>query len=224
LTTEPPELIKSPAGSIVSFAASMELLQRAGIAVAPYVVLPPGRDDDPAIAALGDRLVVKLADVPHRTELNAVRLAVVPAAVPDAVRELRAIAIAHDQPQTVAVQAMVAGHGEAFVGLQGRTDLGPVVVFGLGGILVELTRKVAGRLLPLPAGASSEMVTEVAGPALRGQIRGQAAWPAAPLVAAVDAVAELWRQSGAWLQSADLNPLIVTDSGVIAVDALLVAG
>ncbi|MCU1344053.1 MAG: hypothetical protein JWL70_319, partial [Acidimicrobiia bacterium] len=167
--TQPPELIISPAGSIVSFAASMELLQKVGITVAPYVVLPAGREDDPAIAALGERLVVKLADVPHRTELNAVRLNVAPADVAAAVRELRAIAVAHDQPPTVAVQAMVAGHGEALVGLQGHTDLGPVVVFGLGGVLVELTKKVTGRLLPLAQGDATAMVEEVAGAAVRGE-------------------------------------------------------
>ncbi|MCU1344583.1 MAG: hypothetical protein JWL70_849, partial [Acidimicrobiia bacterium] len=150
-------------------------------------------------------------------------LNVAPAGVAAAVRELRAIAVAHDQPPTVAVQAMVAGHGEAVVGLQGHTDLGPVVMFGLGGVLVELTKKVTGRLLPLAQGDATAMVEEVAGAAVRGEIRGQKAWPAPAVVAAVEAVAELWRQSGSWLLSADLNPLIVTEAGVVAVDALLVA-
>jgi succinyl-CoA synthetase beta subunit len=37
------------------------------------------------------------------------------------------------------------------------------------------------------------------------------------------AIGELWRRHGAWLASADINPMIVTDEGVVAVDALLVA-
>jgi hypothetical protein len=54
-------------------------------------------------------------------------------------------------------------------------------------------------------------------------LRGQEPWAAGPLVAAVEGVAELWRNHGSWLQSADLNPLLVTADGVCAVDALLVA-
>ncbi|HEY3810210.1 MAG TPA: acetate--CoA ligase family protein, partial [Acidimicrobiales bacterium] len=218
----PPALIDSPAGPIVGFADAMALLAGAGIPVAPFVVLAEGTDDDPRIAALGDRLVVKLADVPHRTELDAVRLNVHPADVGTAVRELRAIAARHQTRATIAVQAMVSGHGEAFIGLQGQTDLGPVLLLGRGGILLELARRVDGRQLPLDPGGAASIVTAVAGDV--GRIRGQAAWPLEPLTAAVEAAGRLWRATGTWLASADINPLVVTADGVVAVDALLIAG
>jgi hypothetical protein len=118
---------------------------------------------------------------------------------------------------------MVAAHGEAFVGLLSRTDLGPVVLFGLGGVLVEVTGRVDGRRLPLGPEAAEQLVEEVAGPAAFAHLRGREPWAPAPLVAAVEGVAELWRRHGSWLQSADLNPLLVTADGIRAVDALLVA-
>ncbi|MGE0794242.1 MAG: acetate--CoA ligase family protein [Acidimicrobiia bacterium] len=217
----PPPLLASEAGAIASFADSMRLLERAGVPVAPYVVLADGADDHPAVAGLGPRLVVKLADVPHRTELGAVRLGVAPSEVRGAVAELRAIASAHGVPATVAVQQMVAGIGEAFIGVQARTDLGPVLLFGRGGVLLEVAPRVDGRLLPLVEGAATSVVDEVAADV--AGLRGQQAWPAAPLVEAVEAVARLWQATGAWLGSADLNPLVVTADGVVAVDALLVA-
>lgn len=216
-----PPLLDSPAGHIVGFADAMSLLEAAGVPVAPYVLLRGDLDDDPAIAALGERLVVKLADAPHRTELGAVRVGVHPGQVASTVRELRAAAARHGVPATVVVQPMVAGHGEAFVGLQGRTDLGPVLLFGRGGVLLELARKVDGRLLPLGPGDAAALVGEVA--VGSGAIRGQQAWEPAPLVAAVEAMGRLWEANGAWLASADINPLIVTDDGVVAVDALLLA-
>ena len=219
----PPTLVDTPAGRIVPFADAMQMLADVGIAVAPYVVLDPDRDDDGALDALGSRLVVKLADVPHRTELDAVRLDVARADVPRVARELRAIAAAHDAPRTVAVQAMVAGHGEAFAGLMSRTDLGPVVLLGRGGVLVEVAGRVHGRRLPLPIEAAGQLVNDVAGPEATAGLRGQAAWPLDALIAAVDGVAELWRRHGSWLHSADLNPLVVTADAVVAVDALLVA-
>jgi acyl-CoA synthetase (NDP forming) len=217
----PPTLLDSEAGRIASFADSMAMLEAAGVPVAPYVVLVDGVVDDPAIAALGDRLVVKLADVPHRTELGAVRLGVAPAEVAGAVAELRAIASSHGVPATIAVQKMVAGHGEAFIGLQARTDLGPVLLFGRGGVLLEVAPRVDGRLLPLVDGAATSVVEAVAGDV--AGLRGQKAWDSDPLVGAVEGVARLWQSTGSWLGSADLNPLVVTVDGVVAVDALLVA-
>jgi acyl-CoA synthetase (NDP forming) len=217
----PPALLESAAGRIATFADSMRLLEAAGVPVAPYVVLAEGVDDDPAIGGLGDRLVVKLADVPHRTELGAVRLGVAPADVAGVVAELRAIAATHGGPGTVAVQQMVAGHGEAFIGLQARTDLGPVLLFGRGGVLLEVAPRVDGRLLPLVDGAASSVVDSVAADV--AGLRGQQAWAPGPLVDAVEAVGRLWQATGSWLGSADLNPLVVTADGVVAVDALLVA-
>jgi acetate---CoA ligase (ADP-forming) len=222
VASTPPRLVDSPVGSIVPFAEAMRLIADAGIPVAPFVVLDRADDDD-RIDALGSHVVVKLADVPHRTELDAVRLGVARAEVAAVARELRAIARAHAAPETVAVQAMVAAHGEAFAGLLSRTDLGPVVLFGRGGVLVEVTGRVDGRRLPLLPGAAEQLVDEVAGPATFARLRGQERWAPGPLVAAVEGVAELWRRHGSWLQSADLNPLLVTADGIRAVDALLVA-
>jgi hypothetical protein len=167
--------------------------------------------------------VVKLADVPHRTELDAVRMGVPRADVPAVVRELRTIARTHAAPETVAVQSVVAAHGESFVGLLSQTDLGPIVLFGLGGVLVEITGRVDGRRLPLRPGAAAALVDDVAGSGTFSRLRGQEPWAPGPLVAAVEGVETLWRRHGSWLQSADLNPLLVTADGVSAIDALLVA-
>jgi acyl-CoA synthetase (NDP forming) len=216
-----PALLESRAGAILGFADSMALLREAGVPVAPFVVLRDGTEDDPAIATLGDRLVVKLADVPHRTELGAVHLAVAQDDVPASVRELRAVARAHGVPATVVVQPMITGHGEAYIGVQASSDLGPVLLLGRGGILLELAGKVDGRLLPLGPGAGRSLASEVASGI--GTIRGQAPWPLESLISAVEAAGRLWEASASWLGSADLNPLVVTADGVVAVDVLLVA-
>jgi len=218
-----PELIETPAGPIVPFGAALRMLEDVGIPVAPYRILEPGTEAAAGLHELGDRLVVKLADVPHRTELDAVRTDVAAEDVATVARHLRDIAHAHQVPPTVVVQARVEGHGEAFVGLHARADLGPIVLFGGGGVLLEVTRRVGGRLLPLAPGDAAALVAEVAGEALFDRLRGQQTWVAPPLVEAVEAVAELWRRTSGWLDTADLNPLIVTGQGVVAVDALLVA-
>jgi acyl-CoA synthetase (NDP forming) len=220
--TAPEGLVASDVGPMVRFADAMRLLNEAGITVAPWLVVEGGAPvDAEAISALGDRLVVKLADVPHRTELGAVRVGVAPADVPDVVDEMRTIAASHGASPTVAVQAMVAGHGEAFAGLQCRTGLGPVALLGLGGVLVEVLHQVGGRFLPLDDAAAAELAGEVAGAV--GRLRGQQPWPVDAVTSAVQGLDRLWREHGAWLDSVDVNPLIVTDDGVVAVDALMIA-
>ena len=80
---------------------------------------------------------------------------------------------------------------------------------------------VDGRRLPLDPEQAQALVADVA-PGV-GEIRGQAAWATEPLVAAVLAASRLWQAHGAWLAAADVNPLVVTADGVVAVDALFVA-
>jgi acyl-CoA synthetase (NDP forming) len=214
-----PELI----GSMLPFAPAMELLADVGLAVAPYAILDEDTDDDPHLHRLGDELVVKLADVAHRTELGAVRVGVAPSDVAGVVQELRAIAGEHGAPGTVAVQRMVRGRGEAFLGIQCGTDLGDIALFGRGGVLVELAGGTGGRLLPLGEVDAVALVEEIAGPAPWVRLRGQSPWPLEPLVEAVEALQRIWDRTRHWLGSADINPLVVTPEGVVAVDALFLA-
>jgi hypothetical protein len=218
----PPPLVSTAAGPIVRFDDAMRLLSEAGVPVAPYCVL--GEHDDPSVAAdLGPQLVAKLADVPHRTECGAVMVDVAAEDLPEAVDRLRRIAHAEGLPIEVAVQAMVPGIGEAFAGVQARSELGPLVLLGLGGVLVEVSGRVSGRFLPLDHEAAESLVEEVAGAEAFAGLRGTRPWPTAPLVEAVMALDRLWRANGAWLGSVDVNPLIVTETGLVAVDALFVA-
>jgi succinyl-CoA synthetase beta subunit len=218
----PPPLINTPAGPVVGFADAMRLLSEGGLPVAPYCVL--GEHDDPSLAAhLGPRLVAKLADVPHRTENGAVMVDVPASELPEAVDRLRRLARAQALPVEVAIQAMIPGFGEAFAGVQAQSELGPLVLLGVGGVLVEVSGRVSGRFLPLDREAAESLVEDVAGAATFAALRGTRPWPTAPLVEAVMALDELWRANGAWLGSLDVNPLIVTEAGVVAVDALFVA-
>ncbi len=223
LAAATPTLIGTEAGQIVGFADAMRLLTDAGISVAPYVVLTSETVDDAALGELGDRLVVKLADVPHRTELGAVKLDVTRAGLPAAVAEMRAIAAEHGVSGAIAVQAMVRGIGEAFCGLQCQSDLGAVALLGRGGVLVEVSGGIAGRFLPLDEDAIHDLADEVAGDAAFARLRGQKRWPIAAVENTLRGLDRIWRTHCGWLGSVDINPLIVTESSILAVDALFLA-
>ncbi|MFM2073042.1 MAG: putative acyl-CoA synthetase domain [Actinomycetota bacterium] len=217
----PPATVTSDVGPMVRFADAMSLLVEHGISVAPWVVLSPGVSPD--LAHLGPLVVVKLADVPHRTELGAVRVGVALSDVAAVAAELREIAAAHGVDDSVVVQAMITGHDEAFAGLQCRTGLGPVVLFGLGGVLVEVLGRVGGRFLPLDDASAGALANEVAGADVIGRLRGRRAWPLDAVADALLGLDRLWREHGHWLEAVDINPLIITDQGIVAVDALMIA-
>jgi acyl-CoA synthetase (NDP forming) len=213
-----PALIATTAGPMVGFSDAMELLTSVGIAVAPWVVL---EDDSPVPAELGERLAVKLADVAHRTELGAVRLGVTRSDLPSVAGELRRIAADHGVPGAIAVQAMLSGHGEAFAGLKSGTDFGSVVLLGVGGVLVEVSNQVHGRFLPVDIAEARSLADGVVS-TVNG-LRGQVPWDAEHVASIVVGLDRLWREHGGWIESVDVNPLIVGEAGLVAVDALVIA-
>lgn len=210
-------------GALVPFEQAMNLLAEAGIPTAKYVIVPADAEGLPDVRHLGERVVVKLADVAHRTELGAVSVGIEAGAVGSEVSRLRDIARREGLPATVVVQEQVTAIGEAFTGLQIGTDLGSFVLFGRGGVLVETAGGVSGRMLPLTRAAAESLIDEVAGAAAIGRFRGQAPWPTDALVDALLAIDRLWRWLGTHVSSVDVNPLVVTAHGVVAVDALILA-
>jgi acyl-CoA synthetase (NDP forming) len=205
-------------GAMLPFAATMNLLRAAGIPVAPYHLIPG--DAVVAPPPFPGPYVVKLADVAHRTEHHAVRLGVTEASLAAAVSGLRDIAAAGQLPAMVAVQPMLAGHGEAFVGIKGDSELGPVVAFGLGGVFVEVMRRVGGRMAPMTAQDAGELIEEFADTGVLDGFRGAPAWDRGAIAEVLVAASRLGAGGRGWIDSVDINPLIVTGHGPVAVDGL----
>jgi hypothetical protein len=119
---------------------------------------------------------------------------------------------------------MVSGGVETIMGVQQDPTFGPVVMFGLGGIFVEVLKDVAFRVAPFDEQEAHRMMRELRGfPVLegvRGRPRGDLDATAAAL-AALSRFATTHRDS---LQSAELNPVLVLPEGqgLVALDALIV--
>ena len=118
---------------------------------------------------------------------------------------------------------MVAGGVEVIIGVKTDPLFGPAVVFGLGGILVEVLKDVAIRVPPLDAATAREMVEEIRGAALLRGVRGR---PPADVAALADAIVRLGQLAADHrdhLVALDLNPVLVLPEGqgVTAVDWLI---
>ena len=167
-------------------------------------------------------MVVKTAapGVLHKSDVGGVRLSVGDeAAVGTAYGELRATF----GPRAV-VQRQIAAAGaiELFLGMSSDPQFGPLVSVGLGGIWVEVLRDVVTVVPPIDVDAAGTLLCRLRGfPLLQG-IRGA---PAADLDAACQAIAAFSRMAAALgpvLDQVDVNPLLASPQGVVAVDALVV--
>jgi acetate---CoA ligase (ADP-forming) len=124
----------------------------------------------------------------------------------------------------VSVQEMVGEGVEVIVGVSCDPQLGPVLLFGSGGVMVEVYNDVALRRCPITRSEALAMIAEVKGARLLQGFRGR---PAADLAALADTlvrVSHLAIHLEGHLTELDINPLMVLPSGqgVKALDALVV--
>jgi len=167
-------------------------------------------------------------DIAHKSELGGVLLGLDSAqAVRAGYGTLLERARAHAPDariEGVLVAPLVRGGVETILGVTRDPVFGPVVLFGLGGILVEVCKDVTLRIAPFSEAEALEMIRSVKGYALLEGVRGQ---PRADIPALARALARLsvFAQANAdALESLDINPFIVLPEGqgALAVDALIV--
>lgn len=118
----------------------------------------------------------------------------------------------------VLVQKQIPAGRELIAGITRQPGFGPLVMVGLGGIYVEALRDVTFRLAPINALDASEMISELRGSAILDALRGR---PAADRNAVVDVLVRVARLGADFpeIEELDINPIVVSDSGVVAVDA-----
>ena len=119
------------------------------------------------------------------------------------------------------VQEMVKGERELVCGLTRDAQLGPCVMFGLGGILTETLDDAVFRLAPLTGTDALEMLQEIRGAKILGPFRGQSPADRAALSRILVALGTIALQYEA-IRAIDLNPVkIRPDGSPVAVDALI---
>jgi acetate---CoA ligase (ADP-forming) len=204
-------------GRMLGFGPTMHLLADAGIPVCPYQLTDARAPETPRFPG---PYVVKLADVAHRTEHGAVRVRVAGEGLAAVCADLAALAAELGAPPTIAIQPMLDGYAEAFIGMNAVTELGPVVAFGPGGVFVDVLKRVSGRLAPLSSDDALDLLGEFADLGILEGVRGGPPWDVKALVPILEAAGRLVAGGREWIESIDVNPLILTSEGIFAVDGL----
>lgn len=173
-------------------------------------------------------LKVDSPDILHKTEADVIRLGLRDA---EQVRLAYTTVLANARayaPQAaisgVLVQEMVTAGIEVIVGVSYDPQLGPTLLFGTGGVMVEVYNDVALRRCPITRPEAYAMLAEVKGARLLQGFRGRPAADVEALVRTLVAMSHLAVQLEGRLAELDINPLMVLPAGqgVKAVDALAV--
>ncbi|MFZ5631641.1 MAG: acetate--CoA ligase family protein [Bacillota bacterium] len=203
------------------------VLEEAGIPVNRTVLAGTREEAVAAGRQMGFPVVLKLvsSDILHKTEAGGVALNLADEKqVGDAYDKIMAAA-RERYPQAaidgVSVQKMIGGGVEVIAGMSKDPQFGPVLMFGLGGILVELLKDVSFRLIPITRKDAREMISQIKGyPMLKG-FRGSE-----PVneEAIVDVLLKLsdFIEKHPEIEEMDINPLFATGEGVIAADARII--
>jgi len=197
---------------------ALALCQAYGIPVAPFEI---ANDPDEAVRAanrLGYPVALKAlaAQLVHKTDMGGVALGLRDAAAVK--REATAMLARIAPPAKLLVQRMVSGGLEVILGGKRDRSFGPVVMFGLGGIYVEVLSDVAFRVAPLSSVDAEEMIEEVRGKRLLEGVRGKPHMDREALIKAILSLSRMLVENPR-ITELDINPLLVLEHGAAAVDA-----
>ena len=120
------------------------------------------------------------------------------------------------------VAKQVAGGTEVVLGVQRDVEMGPVVMFGMGGVLVELFKDVSFAPATLDREQARAMVRATRAGRMLDGFRGRKPGDIDALCDALVNLGRLARDLGDVIEAVDVNPLLVREHGVVALDALVV--
>lgn len=200
-----------------------ELLADYGIASAAVAAATSSAEAVTAADGIGYPVVLKTATagIDHKADVDGVRLGLAaPADVAAAYEDLSA----RLGPE-VTVHPMVSGDVELALGLVRDPMVGPLVVLAVGGVLVEVVHERAVALPPLSPDQADDLISRLpVVETLLAGVRGRPACDRDAVRDALVAVARLGHELGDVLAAVDVNPILCSPNGAIAVDALIVSG
>ncbi len=206
---------------------SKEFVKGSGIPVVETRLAKSKAEAAATAREMGFPVVLKIAStgIVHKSDIGGVKVGLrSQAQVRDAYAQIMAAAKNAYPAATidgVSVQRMADPGVEVILGMSKDPQFGPLVMFGLGGVMVEVLKDVSLRLVPLSRLDARHMVKEIKGyPILQGY-RGQAP---VDIGALEDALMKLSRfvEAHPEVKELDLNPVFAYQKGIVAVDARVI--
>ncbi len=207
-------------GKLLSYTETLNLLSSYGIPLARGEIAKSPDEASKIAEQIGFPVVLKVVSpqVVHKTEAGAVKLKLTSSEeVKKAFQEIVENVKRYDsraEIEGVLVQEMVEDGVETIIGVSRDPQFGPVILFGLGGIFVEVLRDVSLRLPPLTVYDAEEMVREIKGYRLLEGFRGRPKADVKALVELLLKVSRMVVELKDRILEMDLNPVMVRAEGL----------
>jgi acyl-CoA synthetase (NDP forming) len=189
------------------------------------------RSADEAVAAareIGFPVVAKIvsAGLPHKSDIGGVKVGLKDeAAVRAAFASIMAAGEgASGSPELagVLIAQMAAGGFECVLGAKNDPEMGPVILFGTGGVDLELTRDVAIGACPLDEAGALDLIARTRAGVIIGGYRGRPPLDRTALAQAIVALSNVMEDAQGAIAEIDVNPFLLREQGGVALDALVV--
>ncbi len=201
---------------------AFEVLQAYGIAVANYQIVHRKEDLKKGLSKIKAPVALKIIspEVSHKSDVGGVVLNI---------GHLSEAGEAYDKMKKIGggdrsgvlIQKMVLDGKEVILGAKRDPSFGPVILFGLGGIYVEVLKESSLRVVPINRLEAEEMITELKAASLLKGVRGERPLDRKALVENLLRLSQLMTDFPE-IEGMDINPVKVLERGAVAVDARIV--
>ena len=209
---------------VITEELSKSVLKKYGVKVPGYTLVNSTKEATKAARKLGYPLVMKIVSpqILHKTDVGGVKVGLqnekeVKRAFNDMYKRLSKKKGV--QLKGILLEKMVPQGVELIVGLQNDPQFGPVIMVGLGGVLTEIFKDVAFRMLPITVADAKSMLQELKGAKILQGFRGSKPIDQNMLAKALVQIGKLGVDNAGYFDSIDFNPIVVYPKSYYVVDA-----
>lgn len=217
-----------PKTTTLSESQSTAVLREYGIKTVEHGIATTADEAVMLANKIGYPVVMKIdsEDIPHKTDVGGIRLNIQnETEVREAYKEIsnNIAKNCHDaRINGISVQQMLPKGTEIIIGVTNDETFGPIIMFGLGGVFVEVFKDVSFRVAPITRVDAMNMIEELNGAELLNGVRNQAPADKEAIIDTLLKVSQLVMDYKDEIQEIDINPLIVYEHGIVAADSLII--
>ncbi len=212
---------------VITEELSKSILKTYGVKVPPFALVTSAEDAVKQAKKIGFPLVMKVVSpqILHKTDVGGVKVGL--DNVNDVKRTFKDMYGRLSKKKGVEVKGillekMVPKGVELIVGVQNDPQFGPVIMVGLGGIMTEVMKDVAFRMLPISTSDAKSMLNELKGSALLKGFRGSEPIDTNMVAQMLVQIGKLGVENADYINSIDFNPVIVYPKSHFVVDAKII--
>lgn len=212
---------------VITEELSKSVLKTYGVSVPPYALVTSAKEAAKEAKKIGFPLVMKVVSpqILHKTDVGGVKVGL--DNVGDVKKTFEDMYGRLSKEKGVDVKGillekMVPKGVELIVGIQNDPQFGPVIMVGLGGIMTEIMKDVAFRMLPISASDAKSMLNELKGSKVLKGFRGSEPVDINMLAKMLVQIGKLGVENADYINSIDFNPVVVYPKSHFVVDAKII--